>query len=228
MDAKYAVDLSGIMNPGGLKIVKWADGVRYSPHTHSQLLSVSTHARRTKMAHSHATGEGVLSNGYLGADIIHLHAGDGFVPHTHPGDHLLIVIGGQGTITYGSKIYPTEAGQIYMIDGDVPHAVGAVTDHVILAVGSPHRPVDAVDRMTPVPYEAVTAQINELHCLICDIKATLPAKLHDLGCSHCPCELCYGADAHVSVSPATAEATISASQPTRSARLRRARAARQP
>src|SRR6202030_4544018 len=160
MDAKYAVDLSGIVSATGLKIVRWADETGYNPHTHSQSLSVPMGPRKARMAHSHATGEGVLSNGYLGADIIHLRAGDGFVPHTHPGDHLLIVIGGRGTITYGSKIYPTEAGQIYMIDGDVPHAVRAITDHVILAVGSPHRPVDAVDRMTPVPYEAVTAKIN--------------------------------------------------------------------
>src|SRR6516165_4585420 len=125
MDAKYAVDLSGMMRPGGLKIVKWADEAGYEPRTNSQLLSVPMGVRKARMAHSHATGEGVVSNGYIGADIIHIRAGDGFVPHTHPGDHLLIVIGGRGTITYDSKIYPTEAGQIYMIDGDVPHAVGA-------------------------------------------------------------------------------------------------------
>jgi quercetin dioxygenase-like cupin family protein len=194
MDAKYTVDLERETFADDLKIIKWAEAIGHDAHHHAQVLRVSMNGRRAKMAHSHATGEATVSNGYLGADIIHVHAGEGFVPHTHPGDHLLIVIGGCGTITYGGKIYPTEAGQIYMIDGDVPHAVGAITDHVILAVGSPHKPVDSVDRMAPVSYEAVTADIKQLHCLICDIKAKLPNRLHDLGCPHCPCADCYGVD----------------------------------
>jgi quercetin dioxygenase-like cupin family protein len=194
MDAKYTIDLERETDADELKIIKWAEAIGHDAEHHAQLLRVSMHARHTKMAHSVATGEGTVSNGYLGADVIHVRAGQGFVPHTHPGDHLLIVIGGRGTITYGGKIYPTEAGQIYMIDGDVPHAVGAITDHVILAVGSPHRPVDSVDRMTPVPYEAIAANINELQCLICDIKAKLPYRLHDHKCPHCPCARCYQAD----------------------------------
>jgi quercetin dioxygenase-like cupin family protein len=195
MDAKYTVDFRRETDASDeLKIVKWADAVGRDDHDHAQLLSVSMRVRTAKMAHSNATGEGTVSNGYLGADVIHVRAGEGFVPHTHPGDHLLIVIGGLGTITYGGKIYPTEAGQIYMIDGDVPHAVGAITDHVILAVGSPHKPIDSKDRMTPVPYESVVANINELHCLICDIKASLPYRLHDYKCPHCPCAQCYCAD----------------------------------
>jgi quercetin dioxygenase-like cupin family protein len=191
MDAKYAVSLGDLASPKALKIVKWAEAVGCDSVEHEQLLSVDLHPRPFAMAHSTATGQGTVTNGFLGADVIHIRAGEGFVPHTHPGDHLLIVIGGKGTITYDGKIYPTEAGQIYMIDGDVPHAVGAISDHVILAVGAPHKPVDSADRMKPVAYEEVVAEINNLHCLICDTKATLPARLHDLGCVHCPCDMCY-------------------------------------
>jgi quercetin dioxygenase-like cupin family protein len=194
MDAKYAVSLGGLTSSGDLKIVKWARAAGCDSLNHEQLLSVSLSPRPCRMAHSTATGEGVVTNGFLGADIIHIRAGEGFVPHTHPGDHLLIVIGGKGTITYDGKIYPTEAGQIYMIDGDVPHAVGAITDHVILAVGSPHKPVDSDDRMKPMAYEAVAAKINELHCFICNVKAKLPTRLHDLGCVHCPCDICYSSE----------------------------------
>jgi quercetin dioxygenase-like cupin family protein len=194
MDTHHTIDLQELFSVGELKIVKWAEAAGHDPINHAQLLRVNMNARPLQMAHSHATGMAMVTNGFLGADVIHLSAGDGFVPHTHPGDHLLIVLGGQGTITYAGKIYPTEAGQIYMIDGDVPHAVGAISDHVILAVGSPHRPVDAGDRMKPVAYEAVTAKICELHCLICDLKASLPSRLHELGCPHCPCELCYFCD----------------------------------
>lgn len=194
MDAKYTVNLARDNDSESLKIIKWADAIGYDAEHHAQLISVNMHARSAKMAHSTATGEGTVSNGYLGADVIHVRAGEGFVPHTHPGDHLLIVIAGQGTITYGGRIYPTDAGQIYLIDGDVPHAVGAITDHVILAVGSPHKAVDAPDRMTLMPYEAVTANISELHCLICDVKARLPYRLHDYNCGHCPCAKCYRAE----------------------------------
>jgi quercetin dioxygenase-like cupin family protein len=190
MDAKYTVDLQRETDADAFKIVKWADSIGHDERHHAQLLSVSMHVRNTSLVHSNATGEATVSNGYLGADVIHVRAGEGFVPHTHPGDHLLIVIGGRGTITYGGKIYPTEAGQIYMVDGNTPHAVGAITDHVILAVGSPHKPVDSTDRMTPLPYESVVADINELHCLICDIKARLPHRLHHYECPHCPCAEC--------------------------------------
>jgi len=173
---------------GTLNIKSWATAA--GSDSGKQLLAVSLAERPSKMAHSSATGEGLVSNGFLGADMIRLKAGQGFVPHTHPGDHLLVVVGGEGTITYNGSIYPTHAGQILMIDGQVPHAVGAITDHVILAVGAPHRPVDAEDRMKPVEYQEVTANIDELHCLICDLQSKLPDKLHEAGCPHCPCYDC--------------------------------------
>jgi quercetin dioxygenase-like cupin family protein len=175
-----------------LRIARWArdlgvDGL--------QLLGVDLGLRPAPMAHSTATGEHLVSNGHLGADIIRLAAGEGFVPHTHPGDHLLIVIGGLGTLIRGGTIYPTRAGDILMVEGEVPHAVGAITDHVILAVGAPHRAVDAPDRMTPVEYRAVTADIDDLHCLICNLHARYPRYLHQAGCPHCPCSHCHSAHA---------------------------------
>jgi mannose-6-phosphate isomerase-like protein (cupin superfamily) len=174
---------------GDLKVVRWASDVGVG-EPGEQVLRVALGARPVPLAHSNATGEKLVSNGFLGGDIIRLGAGDGFVPHTHPGDHLLVVVGGRGTITYGGKVFPTRAGEIYLIEGLVPHAVGAITDHVILAVGAPHRPLDALDRMTPVAYEAVTAAVDELHCLLCDIHAGYPQRLHDAGCPHCPCFDC--------------------------------------
>ena len=157
----------------------------------AQLLGVDLGERPTAMAHSTATGEALVSNGSLGVDVIRLAAGEGFVPHTHPGDHILVVVGGQGTITYGGRIYPSRAGEIYFVPGKVPHAVGAITDHVILAIGAPHRPVDSPDRLTVVAYDAITATMDEIHCLICDIRSRSPQRLHDDGCPHCPCENCH-------------------------------------
>ena len=191
MDARLTIDRSDFLNVDGtLRIRRFAQNDGIDDDSGVQRLLVDLGLRSTHMAQSPATGSSLVSNGQLGADVVRLAAGDGFVPHTHPGDHLLIVIGGRGTITYGGRIYPTEAGQIYLIEGEVPHAVGAVTDHVILAVGSPHKPIDAVDRMAPLEYEAVVTHVRELHCLICELSAELPLRLHDMGCPHCPCENC--------------------------------------
>ena len=173
-----------------LEIVRWASDLGHGPNG-EQVLGVALGARPTRLAHSSATGEGLVSNGLLGADVIRLAAGDGFVPHTHPGDHLLLVLAGRGTITLGGKIHPTNAGELYLVEGRVPHALGAITDHVVLAVGAPHRPVEAADRMTPVGYDAVTADVDDLHCLICDRRARYPRRLHEAGCPHCPCFDCH-------------------------------------
>lgn len=180
-----------------LRIVEWArrgstqrrEGFIEAGHEIQELL-VDMCERAVKMHNSPATGAGLITNGKLGADIIRVPAGKGFAPHTHPGDHLLIVLGGEGTITYDGRIYPTMAGQIYMVEGAKPHAVGALTDHVILAVGSPHRPVDSEDRMALVEYQAVTAELGNLHCLLCERHATRLQRLHEVGCRHCPCPQC--------------------------------------
>jgi quercetin dioxygenase-like cupin family protein len=182
------VKLNGRAVASGLQIVRWAVDLGVDEQ---QLLGVGLGPRPLAVAGSSATGEPLLSNGQLGADIIRLAAGEGFAPHTHPGDHLLLVVGGLGAVTCAGTIHPTHPGELLMIDGAVPHAVGAITDHVILAIGSPHRSVDALDRMTPVEYQAVTADIDDLHCLICDRHARYPAYLHQVGCPHCPCSHCH-------------------------------------
>ena len=170
------------------EILEWAYEGHLTPI--EQLLFVRTGELPKKMAKSNATGRSLSTNGHLGADMIRLAAGDGFQPHTHPGDHLLIVVAGRGTITYQGQVHPTRAGQIYMIEGSQPHAVGAITDHVILAVGSPHMPVDSPERMGLVEYAAVAADMHDLTCLICNTKASYPEMLHDSGCPHCPCAEC--------------------------------------
>jgi len=171
-----------------LSIVAWADAVTLPEGDLG--MYVGLHPRALPMAHTLSTGDPLVSNGAIGADIIRVPAGSGFAPHTHPGDHLLICVGGLGTITYDGTIYPTRAGELYMIAGDVPHAVGAITDHVLIAVGSPHRAVDDPARSTLVAYREITATMGDLRCLICDTTATAPQMLHDHGCLHCPCALC--------------------------------------
>jgi quercetin dioxygenase-like cupin family protein len=190
VDPIYTINKKSFLNSDGtLLIAKWAENCGISD-SNVQRLDIGLSPRKSHIHKSNATGQAMVSNGQIGADVIQLKANEGFVPHTHPGDHLLIVIGGEGTVTYNGKIYPTCAGQIYLLEGEVPHAVGAITDHVILAIGSPHKPVDSEDRMEIVEYEAVATDLKEVHCLICDLKATIPSFLHEKGCPHCPCGAC--------------------------------------
>jgi quercetin dioxygenase-like cupin family protein len=95
-----------------------------------------------------ATGLGLHTNGHLGADILHVPAGKQFPVHTHPGDHLLLCLHGTGTISVGAETFSVRPGDFYMVDGLVPHAVGAgPEDHILVAIGSPHKPVDSPERM---------------------------------------------------------------------------------
>ncbi|MGH8990600.1 MAG: aminotransferase class I/II-fold pyridoxal phosphate-dependent enzyme [Acidimicrobiia bacterium] len=171
-----------------LAIARWATTPERSGT--DQWLRIPTGPRPTPMDGASATGEALVSNGRLGADIIRLAAGERFRPHAHPGDHLLVVLAGEGTVTRAGKVHSTSAGDVYLVEGGVPHAVGAVTDHVILAVGAPHRRVDAPDRQVLTSSEALIAPSGELGCRICSVVAVVPERLCDRGCVHCPCEAC--------------------------------------
>lgn len=153
-------------------------------------VAVDGRERPVPMYGTKATGQPMVSNGHLGVDLIRVPAGEGFAPHTHPGDHLLIAIRGEGTVTVDGRIYQTRAGQVYMVEGAVPHAVGAITDHVLLAVGAPHRPIDAADRMTLTDYDAVAATISgDVTCLVCNGQPTGTLdQLRAAGCPHAPAE----------------------------------------
>ena len=179
------------MGSNALDIESWADAVVEDGL--SRL--IVHHGERPTAVHGArgASGQGLVSNGAIGADLLRVPAGSGFVPHTHPGHHVLVIVAGRGTITFGGRVHETSAGGIYLVPGQVPHAVGAITDHVILAVGAPHKAVDAEDRMLAVPYQEVQAPEGDLTCLICGVSSRLPERLHDVSCTHCPCYACLEA-----------------------------------
>jgi quercetin dioxygenase-like cupin family protein/uracil-DNA glycosylase len=187
---------------GSLILAEWA--LRDLCETGVPGLFVPSGPRTVPMYGTKASGERLVSNGQLGLDLIQVPAGEGFSPHTHPGDHLLIAVAGEGTVTVDGAIYPTRAGQVYMVEGAVPHAVGAITDHVILAVGSPHRAIDAADRMTLTDYLAVAAHFHDLKCLVCDgAPEGSPQLLREAGCTHLPAEAPTSRPLVVGLAPAT-------------------------
>lgn len=152
-----------------------------------QLLKVDMRPGEIQIAKTReATGRSLITNGFLGADLIHVPAGEGFAPHTHPGDHLLFVVGGRGTITAAGEILETTPGLVYMVDGAQPHAVGAITDHVLLSVGVAHQPLDSANRQELRPFEDLLTDDGHIVCRICGIKAGAGDELRAAGCSHGP------------------------------------------
>lgn len=198
---------SYLHDDGSLILAEWAKRMKPTVggepvYPDFDLMAVELGERETPMYGTPATGQALVSNGFLGVDLIRVPAGGGFAPHTHPGDHLLIVVAGEGTITYEGRIYPTRAGQVYMVEGAVPHAVGAVTDHCILAVGAPHRQVDAADRMELVAYQAVASDLGRLNCLACGITDT-SENLRAQGCIHAPTQVEGARPLVVGIAPAS-------------------------
>lgn len=163
--------MSFIGPDGRLILAKWANAAEL-------LLPEAT----VPMYGTAARATPLVTNGFLGVDLIQIPAGEGFDPHTHIGDHLLIVVKGTGTITYEGVVYVTHPGEVYQVEGAKAHAVGAIEDHALLSVGAPHRAADAADRMALTEYAAVAADLGELICLACNRKV----RVGDAECPHVP------------------------------------------
>lgn len=86
--------------------------------------------------------------GAMGGDLLDLPAHCRFPLHVHPGHHILLCLRGTGTFTVGGVVHDVVPGDLMMVEGDVPHAVGAGPDgHVLMAIGAPHKPLDSEERM---------------------------------------------------------------------------------
>ncbi len=104
-----------------------------------------------QMSHSDGTALPLLVDGSLpakfGADIIRFEAGRGVGLHTHVGAHILLVTKGKGTLTYHAEKYPMFEGMIYLVPSNVPHAIDAETELVLIAIGNDHQPADSEARL---------------------------------------------------------------------------------
>ncbi len=86
--------------------------------------------------------------GHMGVDRLDLKSNEKFPLHTHPGHHILYVLSGFGTVTIEDTVYTTIPGDVYLINGNVPHAVSAgERGQSLLSFGVPHKHLDSPDRM---------------------------------------------------------------------------------
>lgn len=106
------------------------------------------------MSHSDGTALPLLVDDSLpakfGADIIRFEAGKGVGLHTHVGAHILLVTKGKGTLTYHTEKHQMFEGMIYLVPSNVPHAIDAETELVLIAIGNDHQPADSESRLEVV------------------------------------------------------------------------------
>jgi quercetin dioxygenase-like cupin family protein len=92
-----------------------------------------------------------LGGAEFGADTIEMQSGSAFPLHAHEGDHVLYIIRGRGFVHAGGVDHPVQAGDTIFVPAELPHGVRADGEGrrplLFLAVGLPHKPVGAADRM---------------------------------------------------------------------------------
>ena len=87
----------------------------------------------------------------MGMDLIEMDAGAAFEIHTHTGAHVLYVLNGEGWLDVEGERRRLSAGDCVFVPAAAPHGVSCEIDSPcplsFIAVGFPHRAVDALDRM---------------------------------------------------------------------------------
>lgn len=99
------------------------------------------------MRHSDGRGKPLLKSGPFGADLIRFPVGGGVPPHTHPGEHMLFVLSGRGSLQFGEEWHALEPGFCYHVPAGVRHAIRAESELTLLSVANDHRGVSAEDRL---------------------------------------------------------------------------------
>lgn len=127
-----------------LKIAAWANADDQGN------LIVESGERPIKMMHSDGTGSPLFTSKGFGADIIRFPPNGKVGNHTHEGDHILFVIRGTGIVEYDGVQHELYPGLAYLVPGQVPHAIYAKEELILIAVGNDHRPLNSEDRLNVI------------------------------------------------------------------------------
>lgn len=91
-----------------------------------------------------------LEESKFGADLIRFDAGKWVALHTHVWDHILIVTKWVGILTFGKETFPLTEWMIYLVPWNVPHAIDATEELVLMAVWNNLISAESPDRLTIV------------------------------------------------------------------------------
>jgi quercetin dioxygenase-like cupin family protein len=94
----------------------------------------------------------------IGADVIEMQPGSAFPLHTHPGQHILYVIDGEGFVHIDGEDHAVKAGDTIFIPAEYAHGVRtmalAAGPLLLLSVGYPHQHIGSRERMRTVDESA--------------------------------------------------------------------------
>jgi quercetin dioxygenase-like cupin family protein len=96
---------------------------------------------------STALGASLVKNGKFAADILAFDAGQKTEPHTHPGNHILFVVEGEGWLIFNGQHYILTPATCYFVPGLTVHQVGSDSNMLLLSIADDHRPVDSAQRL---------------------------------------------------------------------------------
>lgn len=100
------------------------------------------------MVGSEAHGCPLVKDGNFAADMLRFNAHEKTNLHTHPGNHILFVVQGSGSLVFGNDIHPLTQGTCYFVPGATPHQVIAGEDGLyLLSIADNHQPVDSPKRL---------------------------------------------------------------------------------
>ena len=129
-----------------LQQARWTD---FNPAT-GQIIPF-TGEQPLQMCHSYGTALPLVRDDSLpqkfGADVIRFAPGKGVGLHTHIGAHILFVTSGNGILTYNEEKHNMFPGMVYLIPSNIPHAIDATSELVIIAIGNDHQPADSETRL---------------------------------------------------------------------------------
>lgn len=100
------------------------------------------------MVGSQAQGLNLVKDGNFAADMLHFKANQKTSLHTHPGNHILFVVQGDGWLIFDNEKHDLITGTCYFVPGLIPHQViaGSVGMY-LLSVADNHQPVDSASRL---------------------------------------------------------------------------------
>lgn len=83
------------------------------------------------------------------ADLIRFAPWEWVALHTHPGDHILLVTKWEWILTYWKNKHPMTPWMIYVVPGNIPHAIDASKDEeiVLMALWNNLIPAEDPDRL---------------------------------------------------------------------------------
>lgn len=117
-----------------------------------QIKSLDAISQWFAMHGSTAMGAPLVKQDNFAADVLKFEAGQKTKPHTHPGNHILFVVQGEGWLVFDGQQYRLKRSTCYFVPGSIVHQVGSNSFMLLLSIADHHFPVDSPQRMEVITH----------------------------------------------------------------------------